>query len=249
MNRLTNKIVSVISAITGFIFILYLAIMPTAMNRNFFNKIYDNESFEIYQKDDGYGLNYKVTMNKEDIKKALDHTLKFMLAEVDDLQIMVTFSDGSVKEFYEPHEISHMVDCQKLFVGGRNIAWSCFAITALGIGFLILNRKNFDSKIIKYFFFGFIGIIALIGFVGIAVLIDFDAAFTKFHEIFFPQGNWQFSYRSYMIQMLPSDQVFESIAIKMISLFFIYIVVAIAGLIIFKKFLEKKESLKSFENK
>ena len=99
---------------------------------------------------------------------------------------------------------------------------------------------------IKYFFFGFAGIIALIAFVGIAVLIDFDAAFTAFHEIFFPQGNWQFSYRSYMIQMLPSDLVFESIAIKMISLFFIYILGAIAGLIIFKKFLERKESLKSF---
>jgi hypothetical protein len=42
--------------------------------------------------------------------------------------------------------------------------------------------------------------------------------------------------------------VFESIAIKMISLFFIYILGAIAGLIIFKKFLERKESLKSFEN-
>ena len=139
-----------------------------------------------------------------------------------------------------------MEDCQKLFVGGRNIAWTCFAITVLGIGFLILNRKNFDSKMIKYFFFGFAGIIALIAFVGIAVLIDFDAAFTAFHEIFFPQGNWQFSYRSYMIQMLPSDQVFESIAIKMISLFFIYILGAIAGLIIFKKFLERKESLKSF---
>ena len=178
MNRLTNKIVSIVTAITGFIFILYLAIMPTAMNRNFFNKIYDNESFEIYQKNNLSGLNYKVTMNKEDIKKALDHTLKFMLAEVDDLQIMVSFSDGSVKEFYEPHEISHMEDCQKLFVGGRNIAWTCFAITVLGIGFLILNRKNFDSKMIKYFFFGFAGIIALIAFVGIAVLIDFDAAFT-----------------------------------------------------------------------
>lgn len=246
MNKLSNKIVSVITAITGFIFILYLAIMPTAMNRNFFNKIYDNESFNIYQKSN-YGLNEDITMNKEDIKKALDHTLKFMLAEVDDLQIMVSFSDGSTKEFYEPHEISHMEDCQKLFVGGRNIAWTCFAITVLGIGFLIINRKNFNSKMIKYFFFGFAGIIALIGFVGIAVLIDFDAAFTKFHEIFFPQGNWQFSYRSYMIQMLPSDLVFENIAIKMISNFFIYILIAIAGLIVFKKLLERKESLKSFE--
>lgn len=246
MNKLTNKIVSVITAITGFIFVLYLAIMPTAMNRNFFNKIYDQDNFEIYQKAD-YWVNRNITMNKEDIKKALDHTLKFMLAEVDDLQVIVSFSDGSQQEFYEPHEISHMEDCQKLFVGGRTIGWSCFAIMALGIGFLIFNRKNFDSKMIKYFFFGFASIIAIIGFVGIAVAIDFDAAFTKFHEIFFPQGNWQFSGNSYMIQMLPQDQVFESIVHNMILCFFIYIVVIIIGLIIFKKWLERRESLKSFK--
>jgi integral membrane protein (TIGR01906 family) len=247
MNRTLNKIVSVISAITGFIFILYLAVMPTAMNRQFFYEIYDNEEFQIYQKDVGYGLNYNITMNKEDIKKALDHTLKFMLAEVDDLQIMVSFSDGSTKEFYEHGEILHMEDCQKLFVGGRNIAWICFAITVIGIGILILNRKNFDSKIIKYFFFGLCGIVGLIGFIGLAAAINFDAAFIKFHEIFFPQGNWTFSYRSYMIQMLPQDLVFQSIVYHMVVYFFIYITIVITGLIIFKKLLERHESLKSFK--
>lgn len=247
MNRTTNKIVSVITAIAGFIFVLYLAIMPTAMNRNFFNKIYDQDNFEIYQKDGTYWTNDNVTMNKEDIKKALDHTLKFMLAEVEDLQIVVSFSDGSKENFYEVHEISHMVDCQKLFVGGRTIGWSCFTIMILGIAFLIINRKNFDSKLIKYFFFGFAGIVAVIGFVGIAVAIDFDAAFTKFHEIFFPQGNWMFNSNSYMIQMLPQDQVFESIVHNMILCFFIYIVIIIAGLIILKKWLERRESLKSFK--
>jgi len=247
MNRTLNKITSIITAIAGFIFVLYLAIMPTAMNRNFFYEIYENEEFEIYQKDTGYGLDYDVTMNKEDIKKALDHTLKFMLAEVDDLQIMVSFSDGSTKEFYEKGEILHMEDCQKLFVGGRTIGWVCFTIMTLGIGLLIVNRKNFDSKLIKYFFFGFAGIVALIGFIGIAAAIDFDAAFIKFHEIFFPQGNWTFSYRSYMIQMLPQDQVFQSIVYHMVLYFFIYIVIIILGLIFFKKFLERRESLKSFE--
>ena len=249
MNRLTNKIVSIITAITGFIFILYLAVMPTAMNREFFNEIYENEEFDIYKKNEVVsGLNYKITMNKEDIKKALDHTLKFMLAEVDDLQIIVSFSDGSTQEFYEPHEISHMIDCQKLFVGGRNIAWTCFGIMTLGIIFLVINRKNFDSKMINYLFYGLAGIVALIGFVGLAAAIDFDAAFTKFHEIFFPQGNWQFSYRSYMIQMLPQDLVFQNIVYNMVICFFIYIAIVITGLIVYKKYLQRKESLKSFEN-
>ena len=248
MNRLTNKIVSIITAITGFIFILYLAVMPTAMNREFFNEIYENEEFEIYKKNNVVsGLNYRVTMEKEDIKKALDHTLKFMLGQVEDLQIVVSFSDGSTQEFYEEHEISHMVDCQKLFVGGTYIAWSCFGIMALGAVFLAINRKNFDSKMINYLFYGLAGIVALIGFVGIAAAIDFDTAFTIFHKIFFPQGNWQFSYTSYMIQMLPQDLVFQSIVYKMVINFFIYITIAIVGLVLFKKYLQRKESLKSFE--
>lgn len=248
MNRLANKIVSIITAITGFIFILYLAVMPTAMNREFFNEIYENKNFEIYKKNEvTLGMNYKVTMDKEDIKKALDHTLKFMLGEVDDLQIIVSFSDGSTQEFYEQHEIEHMIDCQKLFIGGRNLAWTCFCIMTLGIAFLVINRKNFDSKVMNYVFFGLAGIVALIGFVGIAAAIDFDTAFTIFHKIFFPQGNWQFSYRSYMIQMLPQDLVFQSIVYKMVINFFIYIAITITGLITFKKYLLRRESLKSFE--
>ena len=70
MNRLTNKIVSILTAITGFIFILYLAVMPTAMNREFFNEIYENEEFEIYKKNNVVsGLNYRITMEKKISKK------------------------------------------------------------------------------------------------------------------------------------------------------------------------------------
>lgn len=245
MKKIIN-VAFILSALTSFIFVLYLAVMPTAMNRDFFYEIYDNENYEIYQKNDFGGLSSKITMNKDDIKKALDHTLKFMLAEVEDLQIKVTFSNGDEENFYEASEISHMIDCQKLFVGGRTIAYSCLCILILCVGFLIVKRKEIESKNINYYFYGLLGIVALMAFIGIYAAIDFNTAFTKFHEIFFPQGNWSFSYTSYMIQMLPSDQVFQNIAYKMIIIFFILIAIVIAGMIVLKKFLQRKESLKSF---
>lgn len=242
------NIVSIITAIAGFIFILYLAIMPTAMNRSFFYKIYERSDFNVYQKDD-YSLNKDVYLPKEEVKKALDHTLKYMLAEVESLQIQITFSDGSVENFYTASELSHMEDCQKLFVGGRNIAWSCFAIMILGIGYLTYIRKEIKSKHINNFFIGFGSIVAIVALIGIYAAIDFDNAFTIFHKIFFPQGNWSFYYNSYMIQMLPQDLVFQTIAYNMIIKFLIYMVVAIGGLIFLKKYLQRKESLKILESK
>lgn len=241
------NIVSIITAIAGFIFILYLAIMPTAMNRSFFNEIYDQNDFNIYQKND-YGLNKNVYLPKEEVKRALDHTLKYMLAEVDDLQIQVTFCDGTIENFYTESELSHMEDCQKLFVGGRNIAWMCFAIMVLGIGYLIYSKNSFKSKHINNFFIGFVSIIAVVALVGIFAVIDFDTAFTIFHKIFFPQGNWSFYYTSYMIQMLPQNLVFQSIAYNMIVKFLIYMAVIIASLIVFKKYLQRKESLKILDS-
>lgn len=245
MKKLINA-AFIVAALTSFIFALYLAIMPTAMNRDFYYNIYANEDFEIYKKR-GTGINRNITLPKEEINKALDHTLKYMLAEVDDLQIEVTFSDGSKANFYTETELSHMDDCQVLFVGGTKIAYSCLALLALSVGFLIFKRKEITSKQINYYFIGLAGIVAMMAFIGIYAVIDFNRAFTIFHEIFFPQGNWQFSYNSYMIQMLPSNLIFQQLAYKIIITFFIIIVAIIASLIILKKYLQKQESLKSFE--
>lgn len=43
----------------------------------------------------------------------------------------------------------------------------------------------------------------LIGVLAILALLPFDSIFTKFHQIFFPQGNWQFAANSTLIQYYP----------------------------------------------
>lgn len=48
-----------------------------------------------------------------------------------------------------------------------------------------------------------LGLLA-VGGVGVVAAFGFDAAFERFHEIFFPGGNWQFSSRTdHLVQMFP----------------------------------------------
>jgi integral membrane protein (TIGR01906 family) len=49
----------------------------------------------------------------------------------------------------------------------------------------------------------------LIGFLAILMLLPFDSIFTQFHQIFFPQGNWQFAADSTIIQFYPFEFFFK----------------------------------------
>ena len=45
--------------------------------------------------------------------------------------------------------------------------------------------------------------VAVICFLGIFVLTSFNSFFIRFHEIFFPEGNWQFPSGDHMITLFP----------------------------------------------
>jgi uncharacterized membrane protein len=45
--------------------------------------------------------------------------------------------------------------------------------------------------------------LALLSFLSVFVVTSFDSFFITFHEIFFPQGNWQFPFGDHMITLFP----------------------------------------------
>ena len=169
------------------------------------------------------------------IKEAYDELLDYLTIPGKE------FKTGKFK--YSEEGKSHFVDCKGLF----DLNAVALIISLVTVGTLILLEKKKIFTMCKPFGFNImfssgaftLGFFALVG--GI-VAIDFDAAFTVFHKIFFPgKSNWLFDwYEDQIIRILPQD-FFMNCAI----LIFSSIVLLCVGAIVASIILRKKEAKKA----
>lgn len=99
-------------------------------------------------------------------------------------------------------EISHMEDVKTLYTSLRLVAVGSLLIA---ISSLIIIYKKDKKELYKTFKTLHYAPILFIMVVGGYILIDFNKAFTIFHEIFFTQGNWQFHWDDVLILLLPEN--------------------------------------------
>ncbi len=112
----------------------------------------------------------------------------------------VNYNPDGEPMFMRDTEISHMVDVKNLYTGLRIVALASFLLSGgLSIYMYKKNRKELYStlKMLPY------GPIAFILVIGSAIIIDFDAAFTTFHRLFFTNNDWILYSRDILIQLLP----------------------------------------------
>ena len=144
---------------------------------------------------------------------------------------------GTGKLEYSEEGKSHFVDCKGLF----DLNAVALIISLATVVTLIILGKKGIFTMCKPFGFNImfssgvftLGFFALVG--GI-VAIDFSAAFTVFHKIFFPgKSNWLFDWwEDEIIRILP-QQFFMNCAILIFSSIVILCVGAIVASIIIKK--------------
>ena len=72
---------------------------------------------------------------------------------------------------------------------------------------------------------------ALLIFLGVFAVTSFNWFFTTFHEIFFPQGNWQFDEGDHMITLFPYG--FWSDVTLLVGLVTLGLALAVGGLGLF----------------
>ncbi len=111
----------------------------------------------------------------------------------------------------DPSEFSHLVDVKKIMKTIDFVFYSLVSVCAL---ILTYNYKD-GTKLKKPLFYGGVASLGLIAPLFIFTLIDFNSAFTIFHQIFFPKGNWIFSQNSFLIKTFPLS-FFISMAKKII---------------------------------
>jgi integral membrane protein (TIGR01906 family) len=100
---------------------------------------------------------------------------------------------------YTVNEASHLEDVK----GVMKVVDYCFYLSLVVVTFMITANKRKKEIIKKLFLYGGVSSLIFSGLTLLFTLLSFNFAFTAFHKIFFPQGNWLFPIDSLLIQTFP----------------------------------------------
>lgn len=117
---------------------------------------------------------------------------------------------------YTAAEISHLDDVAQAMKSAQ-IGLFLSGIIILTLLFYFRRDKEQLLRLLKY---GGISTVTFILLILVALLLNFNSLFTVFHQLFFPQGNWQFAADSVLIQTFPQD-FFMNVSIFIFGLAFL----------------------------
>ena len=101
--------------------------------------------------------------------------------------------------FYNAAEAGHLRDARAVLYG-----FLAAVVAALVVLAARVVRSGRAAPFWRTVSRGALGLSAAFAIVGALFLVAFDAAFTLFHEVFFPGGNWSFDPRTeHMVQLYP----------------------------------------------
>ena len=144
---------------------------------------------------------------------AIERIIGYLNYRYDDLYFGMNEDDDSV--IMDLDDIIHMKDVLDVYTMLRLVALSALII-AVSLSF-VLYKKD-EEMLYKTYKYMFIGPMFFIVFVGGYIALDFNTAFTAFHQIFFAQGGWQLSGDSVLIRLLPEMFWLVSGVIILVSL-------------------------------
>ncbi len=102
--------------------------------------------------------------------------------------------------FYDAAEASHLRDASNLL----HAFLALVAVGAIALFVTLVPRRR-DPGAWRAVQGGAVALAAAFCAIGLFFAVAFDAAFTLFHEIFFPQGNWEFNVATErMVQLYPT---------------------------------------------
>lgn len=186
--KVTSKIYSVALIVVLLVFVIAFAFALPIWFRPFY-----------YWQIDGLNLVERSGFSKEQIITAYDDVMNY-------LNFGTPFKTGEL--LYSESGKSHFEDCKVLFdldLWGLIISAALIVAAALLYKFRVIK----PSKLLGFDFYFFTGIAGVVIPVvaGVAIVSDFEKAFTLFHQLFFPgKENWHFDwYKDQIIRILPEE--------------------------------------------
>jgi len=131
---------------------------------------------------------------------AVDRIAGYLNYRYDNLEFGIDENDDSV--IMRDLEISHMVDVKNLYTYLR-VAAVTSLIIAVSLSYMMykVDRK----ELYKTYKSIYLGPLLFVLFVGGYLIIDFNAAFTAFHQIFFTNDDWLLYSTDVLIILLPQN--------------------------------------------
>ena len=169
--------------------------------------------FGVYEREYiKYQVLRELDMEMEDAMYVTREMMAYLKGDRERLSVVTTV-EGTEQDFFNEQDRLHMDDVQGLFLGGLALRRWAFAVLAAALVCLAAACRKEIWRTLARSFQVVLGILAaLILFLGIAMARNFNAVFTKFHEIFFDNDLWIFDpAEDYMIRMLPEGLFFDMV--------------------------------------
>lgn len=184
-------LLNIIYGIVLFFFVISLAISLPILCR-FIHTLCIKPMHIVETLNTATGQNYTY----DDVVQAYNEVLNYCV-------FYTKFSAG--KLLYPEEDVLHFEDCRVLFSLDLGVLLTTFILI---IVFKIIEKKKrvIMFKPATYLITGILTIVLPLVLGGLCAM-DFDAAFIKFHEIFFPgKDNWWFDpHVNYIVLILPQD--------------------------------------------
>ncbi len=148
----------------------------------------------------------------QQVKMAYNEMMNYCIGLTD------TFSAGILA--FSESGASHFADVRKLFLLDL---WVLVVAAVLLTAVSLLRRKD-PVKLLNHTpgFWSAVGLGVTFVTVGALAALDFDRAFTVFHQLFFPgKDNWIFDYRTDPIILMLPAEFFRNCAIAILALILI----------------------------
>jgi integral membrane protein (TIGR01906 family) len=218
MKSLINKTLSLVLALNLFILTLFVALVPPALNSSFYHdQFVINNSYE------------RANTTPQALNDLIDHTLAYTYGVIDSFQYNLSLIDGSTRLAFNQREIDHMLDVQNLFIGGRILTGVSLLMLLLIGGYFLTKPKAFKRNYFKTMRNTILLILLAAALVLGFAALDFNRAFTIFHEIFFTNDLWILSSTDMLIIMLP-EVLFFRLAVRIFTGLIAYLAIIIGGL-------------------
>ena len=205
-------------ALNLFILTLFVALVPPALNSSFYHdQFVINNSYE------------RANTTPQALNDLIDHTLAYTYGVIDSFQYNLSLIDGSTRLAFNQREIDHMLDVQNLFIGGRILTGVSLLMLLLIGGYFLTKPKAFKRNYFKTMRNTILLILLAAALVLGFAALDFNRAFTIFHEIFFTNDLWILSSTDMLIIMLP-EVLFFRLAVRIFTGLIAYLAIIIGGL-------------------
>lgn len=196
--------------------------------------------FDWYEKEyEKYNVLTDLQMEMDDVMDVTHEMMSYLRGDRENL-VIDTVVGGEEREFFNDREKAHMVDVQRLFLGGLDLQLAAFVIAITALLILAFSKAEWKKILPQSFLIGLGGFIVLAGAFGALVVTNFNKYFLLFHELFFDNDLWILDPDTdLMIRMLPEGFFFDMV--MRIGSIFIALLIVSAGTSVFALWRQRRE--------